>query len=243
MSLGLLGGYGSDPDSPSDPESPGGEEGGVSGDNGSLVANKQSKDPLEESEVVTETGSVKRTSSDTDVTVGREEPFTTSYGLSGEGEYLESASSNSDLSEGDDDGGDREIVRERSSLPLPELDGSSRLASSVFSNPYREAEEEKLSVLRQHVDLSPNVDPNKERQRKNSRGLGRGRRNRHPQVRSDAGEMASDEFWTEGDSPANTTRRGPQKHRSGVSESLMPPKKFMKIHNKIRAQEQPWTAQ
>lgn len=32
-----------------------------------------------------------------------------------------------------------------------------------------------------------------------------------------------------------------RKHRSGVGDSLLPPKKFMKMHEKMQAKERPWT--
>ena len=170
----------------------------------------------------------------------KEQESLTNYGLSGEG-GVDSDSSDSPPS--DQDGGDgEELSRERSPLPLPELDSSDRLSSSVFSNPYREAEEARLSVLRRHVDhLSPTVEPVRE-QRRRGRGKSR-RRDRGSRLGLDSGGNSGDSLWTEGDSPATAGGlRQAQKHRSGVAEHLMPPKKFMRIHNKIRSKEQPWTA-
>lgn len=41
--------------------------------------------------------------------------------------------------------------------------------------------------------------------------------------------------------PPPSEEEKPRKHRSGVTNSLVPPKKFMKMHEKIQAKERPWT--
>lgn len=181
-------------------------------------------------------------------------PPLTSFGLSGEGDILDTDTSDSlpsEEEEEEEEGGVK-ISRERSPLPLPVLDGSDRLPSSVFSNPYQEAEAAKLAVLTQHVGLSHNVEPSKRERRRRSRGRAKGRRrDGHSQFRSEPAGDGGDCYWNEGDSPIGGPGgrggggggQGQRKHRSGVTDSLQPPKKFMKIHQKIRSQEQPWTAQ
>lgn len=47
------------------------------------------------------------------------------------------------------------------------------------------------------------------------------------------------ELFDENDSSLSLKK--PRKHRSGVTDSLMPPKKFMRSHEKIQAKERPWT--
>lgn len=58
------------------------------------------------------------------------------------------------------------------------------------------------------------------------------------------------EEWGEGgmrganlfdDKDSSNLVKRPRKHRSGVGDSLTPPKKFMKLHQQIRARERPWT--
>ena len=171
------------------------------------------------------------------------------YGLSGE--CADSGNSSSCSRSSDDEQREseegietRENVR-RSPLPLPELDGSDRIVSSVFSNPYREAEEAKLAVLKQHVDLSQHVEPTKKRPKWSKRGKFRDR----PRFETTgvSGEFppsaaggSGDQFWDDRDSPAGRGRE--RKHRSGVTESLVPPKKFMRTHQKIQSEERPWAA-
>ena len=242
MSLGLLGDYGSDSGSEVASDSPRGTGEG-----------EREEDRSKNKVHLSETAAVKE--EEEEVVDGKkqksESPPLTSFGLSGEGDALDADTSDSlpsEEEEEEEEGGVK-ISRERSPLPLPVLDGSDRLASSVFSNPYQEAEEAKLAVLTQHVGLSHNVEPSKRERHRRSRGRAKGRRrDDHSQFGSEPAGDGGDCYWNEGDSPIGGPGgrgggEGQRKHRSGVTESLQPPKKFMKIHQKIRSQEQPWTAQ
>ena len=63
------------------------------------------------------------------------------------------------------------------------------------------------------------------------------------------GPMGGDPYWEEpttenelfGDDDSSSLVKKPRKHRSGVTDSLLPPKKFMRAHEKIQAKERPWT--
>ena len=212
-----------------------------------------------------------------------------------------------------------ETLRLTTSLPLPDIDravarnasyskselvesnsNNSQLdgrclvesSSSVFFNPYKEAEESKLAILKQHVsefDKKPEIknklSSNKGHNSKNvyqgyrehesssicipppatytrnirkpqgvhstlhpaegtSPHLSHGKHNidlypsqgTHTDIHQPPGNVESD-FFDEKDS--SLVKK--QKHRSGVGDSLMPPKKFLKIHKKIQAEERPWT--
>ena len=249
----MLGGYGSDSDSgPSDsPEKMGEREVDRGGGDEETESLESQFKPLQSTESSTKYLPSLSTTGKLCTEVADEEressPPLTSYGLSGEGDQpLDSDTSDSPGSgEEKEDRVGGEISRERSPLPLPELDGSDRVASSVFSNPYREAEEAKLNVLRRHVDLSQSVEPPRQ-QRRRSRGRARGRRrDGHSNFGSVPGDGSpGDCYWNDGDSPISMGgERQQRKQRSGVTESLQPPKKYMKIHQKISREERPWTAQ
>jgi hypothetical protein len=247
MSLGLLDDYGSDSGSEEPPDSPDGTgdgEGDRSKDK--LKLDVQPSNPTDATIKtcvhVSNTGKEKKVVDDEGIG-NTDSPRLTLFGLSGEGDTLDTDTSDSDTSGEDEEEGDNggEIARERSPLPLPVLDGSDTLASSVFSNPYREAEAARLAVLTQHVGLSE--PPPRKEGRKRSRGRGKGGRQRD-RPRSEPGQGGGDSNWTDGDSPVGMGGgRGGRKHRSGVTESLQPPRKYLKTHTKIRHKEQPWTAQ
>ena len=251
MSLGLLDDYGSDSGSEEPADSPPGGTGEGEGDRSKdkLKLNVQPSNPtdatIETCEHVSNTGREKEVVDDEGIG-NADSPHPTLFGLSGEGDTLDTDTSYSDTSgedeEEEEEGGNGgEIARELSPLPLPVLDGSDKLASSVFSNPYREAEEAKLAVLTQHVGLSE--PPPRKEGRKRARGRGKGGRQRD-RPRLEPCQGGGDSNWTDGDSPVGMGGgRGGRKHRSGVTESLQPPRKFMKTHTKIRHKEQPWTAQ
>lgn len=44
-----------------------------------------------------------------------------------------------------------------------------------------------------------------------------------------------------GEDDSSSLVKKPRKHRSGVTDSLLPPKKFMRSHERIQAKERPWT--
>ena len=136
-------------------------------------------------------------------------------------------------------------------LPPPNLDhkkgsvtSSASSSSSVFSNPYRKAEEERIALLQRHVKLSNNP-PKSSRGKFDRRGRhqyggwrGRGRGRGHQL------HHGSREFFDDSDSSTLGGGRGGGKgwkRRVGVSNSLIPPKKALKLHQEMQAIERPWT--
>jgi hypothetical protein len=249
MSLGLLGSYDSDSDS----------EGAETGERGvrttSVGASSEVHTELPHDTDAKPCESVSTNVRDTVIpahctgATGTEEVVETektdspavSYGLSGEGDLIDSDSSNSPSSdeEGEEECEDGGKIREKSPLPLPVLDGSDKIPASVFSNPYREAEEARLAVLKQHVDLSHHVEPSRKQRRKwSKRGKFRGG---HLQACESGGLSSGNQCWDDRDSPMGVGGGMGRKHRSGVGDGLQPPKKFMKIHQKIQSKERPWT--
>ena len=126
-------------------------------------------------------------------------------------------------------------VRQDFALPLPDLEGppQSKEKSSVFSNPYIVAEEERLSVLKHHVgEFTPEV---KEERRRGKRGKRRGRRGMAMNPRGREG-VAMNPLVREDDDGALDSL-GRRKVRCGVGDTLQPPKKFMKLHTRIQSKE------
>lgn len=125
------------------------------------------------------------------------------------------------------------------SLPLPDL---SRIHSgvaqaqpgSVFSNPFRDAEEAQLAALKKHVELTEvRVVEADEEERKQAR-LGKRRRARpRPPTQEGSGEL-----FDEQDSSIRTQMK---KVRAGMPKGLTPSKKFMKAYHKSQNEERPWT--
>lgn len=184
-------------------------------------------------------------------------------------------------------------------------EGGSTEESSVFFNPYKKAEEDRLAILKRHVsefDKKPEVkakkvaslaweknfhimSPDAARDRssrsraeipppvtytKHTQGsqgtsgpLARDISSTPPSVPPPAvvhtwpgrvpahgyqqqvvvkqrGQQPSGEELFD-DKDSSILVKKPRKHRSGVSDSLTPPKKFMKMHRQIQAKERPWT--
>ena len=116
-------------------------------------------------------------------------------------------------------------------LPLPDL--GQKISGSVFSNPYKEAEEARLAILKQHVDFdSPKFTTSRLMRRPRGMVCEFG----------DEGRVLSpgDALFDDKDSSLAQTR-GKRKYRSGVGNSLMPSKKVLKMHKQIQAKERPWT--
>lgn len=113
--------------------------------------------------------------------------------------------------------------------------------SSVFFNPYKIAEDARLAILKQHV---PEFDKKPEIKEKASSNVNHRyishSYNPNTRQRRNSTHVREDEetdLFDESDSSLVKKR----KHRSGVGDSLLPPKKFMKMHQKIQAEERPWT--
>ena len=154
-------------------------------------------------------------------------------------------------SEGDDssEGGEDEeeegtrspvALPSEDSLPLPELgrihSGVTRAQpGSVFSNPFRDAEEAQLAVLKKHVELTEvRVVEADEEERRQAR-LGKKRRTRS---RPAAQKGCAEEMFDENDSSIKTQVK---KVRSGMPSGLTPSKKFMKAYHESQSKERPWT--
>ncbi len=171
--------------------------------------------------------------------------------------------SNSDSTDSEPESGGAKVSGSREPLPmvlpLPNLDAilggnSARGADScsVFSNPYRAAEEAKLAILKQHVDLVENPQPSRHGRR------AKPRTSRHPYANSSSRPPPSHSSTCSlpgSDSPpvgpgaalfddrdsSILRMEGKRKHRGGVGDTLMPTKKFMKLHQQLQAKERPWT--
>lgn len=126
------------------------------------------------------------------------------------------------------------VEHDETQLPLPELGNihagkSEVLPGSVFSNPFKEAEDAKLSVLQKHVNLAPSEEKLQPKNKRTKFAHANARRN--PQVVSDQ--------WDKHDSSFKGEIR---KHKkSGMSGGLVPPKKYMRLHQELQAKERPWT--
>lgn len=115
-----------------------------------------------------------------------------------------------------------------SNLPLPDLDTKHHLSESAFRNPYKEAEEAKLAILKHHVgDFAKETDQDK------GRRPWRHRNKKHAD-NAGGGEAQSGSHWS-------PERHGGAKKRSGVVDCLVPPQKALKLHQQIQAKERPWT--
>lgn len=175
--------------------------------------------------------------------------------------------------------------------------GEGAVENSVFFNPFKKAEEERLAILKCHVeefDKKPKVTedpacvasemgggyrrrgnlktgfsrshhrvaippPSSYARHGGSGGRGGAGETHHPMPAavhhfSSGGPFEGtaaashphhhQHYYHSGEPPLNDEEdlvQKPRKHRSGVTNSLMPPKKFMKMHEKIQAKERPWT--
>ena len=119
-------------------------------------------------------------------------------------------------------------------LPLPQL---SKIHSgiveatpgSVFSNPYREAEDAKLAILKHHVALAPSEEKKEE---KNDVKFKRGRKRKQ-------GEGPQADFFDEYDSGIKRDKLN--RVKAGVPQGLLPSQKYMKSYQQHQAKERPWT--
>ena len=202
MSLNLLGQYDSDSEQESESE---------------LLSVKQSTDKLD----------THHSSSNT--TKVDEDTVSKSYFA----DDFSDASSSPESSETDESDGnefDKSSLLQTQSLPLPEFH---RIHTgkvepnpgSVFSNPYKEAEDAKLAILQKHVSLASAED--KDEKRKFRR-----RRRQKPVVKGDGN-------FDERDS--SLKRNQYKRVKSGLSDGLVPSQKYMKFHKQVQAKERPWT--
>lgn len=141
-----------------------------------------------------------------------------------------------------------------SPLPLPDLSQltgqTGHIGSSVFSNPFKEAEDAKLAMLKRHVsefaaDEKPTSSRSRTRHRsRGSHGNNRTRRSDHVTVdeATPTFNRDPDRLFNDDDScVSESVQQGKRKKRSGVGNTLVPPKRFLKSYEKTRAEERPWT--
>ena len=172
------------------------------------------------------------------------------------------SSSDKDMPSGDDDDTADPLY---TSSALPDLDQltsptnqltAATSFTSVFSNPYKEAEEAKLAMLKRHVsEFAPDKKPAQQGKARRHKFRG-GKRTEAPKHRSGhtlggSSSTESQRLFNDDDScivmGAQVARhcggRGgvKRKQRSGVTSTLVPPKKYLKNYGKAQAEERPWT--
>ena len=175
--------------------------------------------------------------------------------------YIQDNSSSSENDSSSDEGTISDDKDTAAPLPLPDLNQltspisqGTTTFSSVFSNPYKEAEEAKLAMLKRHVsDFAPDEKPSSQERTKHhrfkgSRGNKRSRSARHESVLAgDAARTPTDSrgLFNDDDSCVAMGEEAhigmKRKQRSGVSSTLIPPKKYLKSYGKVQAKERPWT--
>ena len=98
--------------------------------------------------------------------------------------------------------------------------------SSVFTNPYEQAEAAKLAMLKKHVvefdkkpaTRGPSPPPRSRKQYKK---------------RKPSFDSVKDEAALFDDNDSSLSIQKVHKHRSGVTDSLEPPKKYMKLYDRV----------
>lgn len=146
-----------------------------------------------------------------------------------------------------------------------ELNQRAYKASSVFFNPFLAEEKKKLSVLEKHVQLSESK-PAEENNRKKqicfkfqkgrcrlgdkcrfSHGIATGSSNikpdhekpKEPSLAPSFSNAASSYEPDEGEESWEQKKK--KKRKSGVTDSLVPPKRAMEAYDKQRLNDKPWT--
>jgi hypothetical protein len=164
------------------------------------------------------------------------------YNSDSEDENTGDSSSESDDTSSEDEEPEEEINEPQEKLPLPDILNekaqNSELNSlkiadhsaSVFFNPFKAKEDEKLAILERHVKLTERKDETKKekakfRRSKNAQKFPR-RQNHNEQNGGD-------------DSGFNAKAFEKRKRRVGVGDSLIPPKKALRAYEKQRRDEAP----
>lgn len=167
-----------------------------------------------------------------------------------DGQFGEDTSDSSSGSSEEDEGEGEEAKvtaasePSQAALPLPDLLPAMAhtglpqpsTAGSVFSNPYKEAEEARLAVLRHHVKLTPAEMPESKRQRRP-----RFARSRKQPTTTPTATTSEECFFDEHDSSIKQQQH--KRVRAGLPEGLVPAKKYMKSHRRLQETERPWTLQ
>ena len=161
------------------------------------------------------------------------------YNSESEDENSSSSSAESEDTHSEEHENDVTIDKTQEKLPLPDIlnekshslrteigpvmNDTNSSSSSVFFNPFKAKEEEKLAILEKHVKLTDQKDQTKTEKTKF-------RRPKRVQSRqnfdSRKGNEDDDGFKTFG------------KRRIGLSDSLVPPKKALQAYEKQRRDEQ-----
>lgn len=109
-------------------------------------------------------------------------------------------------------------------------DGELENKNSVFSNPYERAEKAKMAILKKHVGEFDKKPETKGSSPPPSRRHYRKKRVGNSMTPASV-EAERNELFDENDSSLGA-KKDP-KHRSGVTDSLLPPKKYMRMYDKI----------
>ena len=160
-------------------------------------------------------------------------------------DYSQGDTSSSDEEHSEEDDGSPEEKNPSVSLPLPDLDQLTSQtgitsSSSVFSNPFKEAEEAKLAILKRHVSEFAPVEkqpPPRTRTKNYCKGGHRSRRTIGEITPTDPHGL----FNNDDSCVSEFAGHGKRKQRSGVSNTVMPPKKYLKSYETVQAKERPWT--
>ncbi|XP_028401004.1 uncharacterized protein LOC114524088 [Dendronephthya gigantea] len=156
------------------------------------------------------------------------------------------SSSESEETDGEEQGNDTKIDVAQEKLPLPDIlnenpqQKRSEFASvkmddhsaSVFFNPFKAKEDEKLAILERHVKLTERKDDTKGekakfRRSKNAHKVPK-RQNFHGQDQRNDNDDGFKAFQK-------------RKRRVGVNDSLIPPKRALQAYEKQRRDEAPRT--
>jgi hypothetical protein len=169
------------------------------------------------------------------------------YNSESEDESSGDSSSESDGTSSDEQEHDIKIDKAQEKLPLPDIlsekpqnsrteFGSVKMddhSASVFFNPFKAKEDEKLAILERHVKLTERKDETKAekpkfRRSKNAQKFPRRQHFNGQNQRND-----------DDDSGFNQKTFEKRKRRVGVNDSLIPPKKAMQAYEKQRRDEKP----
>ena len=162
------------------------------------------------------------------------------YNSDSEDENSGNSSSESDNTSSDEQEHDIKISEPQEKLSLPDIlnEKPSEFSSvkmdnhsaSVFFNPFKAKEDEKLAILERHVKLTERKDETKREKTKFRRSKNA---QKFPRRQNDNRQNDDD------DSCFNPKTFEKRKRRVGVGDSLIPPKKALQAYEKQRREEAP----
>ncbi len=170
------------------------------------------------------------------------------YNSESEDENSSDSSSESDNTSSDEQEHDIKMDKAQEKLPLPDIlsenpqnsrieFGSVKIddhSASVFFNPFKAKEDEKLAILERHVKLTERKDETKTEKRKFRRSKNAQKIPRRQNNLNGQNQRNDDD-----DSGFNLKTFEKRKRRVGVSDSLIPPKKALQAYEKQRREETP----